>query len=457
MASLPVYFEQRLAGTIDVDKSGPAFTYDPGWVALRGAFPISITMPLRTDRIASDVFLPWAANLLPENEQLRTLGQLLGMSRSDVIGLLSAIGGDTAGAFSIGQPGRTATVQWRPLETPAELETLMEGLPSKPFLAGEEGVSMSLAGAQTKLAVAVDEAGRICIPMNGSPSTHILKPDVPRLCGSVYNEAFCLTLARRLELPAPNVTTGRAGKRTYLLVERYDRSYQGGRWRRLHQEDYCQALGRPPSAKYEANKTGTGGPTLKEMFALTRRHMPAHEILRLLDMVIFNVLACNTDAHAKNYSIMIRGNGIALAPLYDVMCGEVWEHVTKNLVQKVGGSNRGAEIGAKHWQRFARECGLNAKQVCDRVGALSRSVIAQAGAAELEVAAMPAGADPILSQAREAILARAHALLGQLQGEASGEVPEPAAVDLIDKENAPAAAASQEASQKANQVENSIA
>ena len=250
MINLPVYFEQRLVGRIDVDRNGPGFTYDPDWAALRGSFPISMTMPLKADRIGPDIFLPWAANLLPESEQLRTLGQLLGLSRSDVIGLLSAIGGDIAGALSIGKPGRTATVQWRPVETAAELEALIEGLPSKPFLAGDEGVSMSLAGAQTKLAVAVDEAGRISIPMNGSPSTHILKPDVPRLLGSVYNEAFCLTLARRIKLLTPTVTTGRAGQRTYLLVERYDRRYVSGRWRRLHQEDYCQALGRPPSAKY---------------------------------------------------------------------------------------------------------------------------------------------------------------------------------------------------------------
>src|SRR5262249_26837427 len=233
-------------------------------------------------------FLPWAANLLPESEQLRTLAQLLGLSRSDVIGLLSQIGGDTAGALSVGRPGRTATVQWHSVETPTELEGLIEGLPRKPFLAGEEGVSMSLAGAQTKLAVAVDEVGRILVPMNGSPSTHILKPDAPQLCGSVFNEALCLTLARRINLSAPYVTTGRAGKRTYLLVERYDRRYQSGRWRRLHQEDYCQALGRPPSANYESNKTGVGGPTLKEMFALSRQHMPPTEILRLLDTVIFN-------------------------------------------------------------------------------------------------------------------------------------------------------------------------
>jgi serine/threonine-protein kinase HipA len=415
MFSLPVYFEQRLVGRIEVDKNGPGFTYNPDWVALRGSFPISVTMPLKPDRIASDIFLPWAANLLPESEQLRTLGQLLGLSRTDVIGLLSAIGGDTAGALSIGQPGRTATVQWRSVENSAELERLIEGLPSKPFLVGEEGVSMSLAGAQTKLAAAVDGTGRIAIPMNGSPSTHILKPDVPQLCGSIYNEAFCLTLARRVNLPAPRVTTGRAGKRSYLLVERYDRRYQTGRWRRLHQEDYCQALGKPPSAKYESNQTGIGGPTLKEMFALTRRHMPPTEILRLLDRVIFNVLTCNTDAHAKNYSVMINGNAVSLAPAYDVMCGEVWGNVTKNLVHKIGDSNRGGQLQPKHWRQFARECGLNPKQVIDRVSALAKSVISEVSVAEVEVAAMPAGGDPILSQVRQAILGRAQAVLTQIQ------------------------------------------
>jgi hypothetical protein len=106
-------------------------------------------------------------------------------------------------------------------------------------------------------------------------------------------------------------------------VQRYDRTDVGGRWRRLHQEDYCQALGTPPSAKYESNQTGIRGPTLKDMFEVTRRHMPPTDIVRLLDMVVFNVLACNTDAHAKNYSIMIRGNGASLAPMYDVMCGAI--------------------------------------------------------------------------------------------------------------------------------------
>jgi len=412
MASLPVYFEQRLIGTIHVDRSGPSFTYASGWVGLSGAFPISLTMPLKSEPFAADTFLPWAANLLPESEQLRTLGQLLGMARSDVIGLLSAIGGDTAGAFSFGQPGRASSVQWRPVE---ELERMIENLPNKPFLVGEEGVSMSLAGVQSKIAVAVDDEDRIFIPMNGSPSTHILKPDSPRLPGGVQNEAFCLTLAKRMRIPTPKVTTGQTGKRTYLLVKRYDRTDAGGRCRRLHQEDYCQALGKPPSAKYESNQTGIRGPTLKDMFDITRRHMPPTEIVRLLDMVILNVLACNSDAHAKNYSIMIRAGNASMAPMYDIMCGEVWENVTKNLAQKIAGMTRGDHLSRTRWQQFARECGLNPKQVIDRIDALAKSAIAEAELAASEVAAMPAGDHEVLGQARQAVERRARQLLTQLQ------------------------------------------
>jgi serine/threonine-protein kinase HipA len=218
-----------------------------------------------------------------------------------------------------------------------------------------------------------------------------------------------------MKIPTPKVTTGRAGKRTYLLVKRYDRTDVGGRCRRLHQEDYCQALGTPPSAKYESNQTGTPGPTLRDMFDITRRHMPPTEIVRLLDMVIFNVLACNSDAHAKNYSIMIRAGNAALAPIYDTMCGEVWVNVTKNLAQKIAGVIRSEHLKRTHWQQFARECGLNPRQVIERVDALAKSAIAEAELATLEVAAMPAGNHGILDQTRQAVERRASRLLAQLQ------------------------------------------
>src|SRR5262249_50098817 len=163
-----------------------------------------------------------------------------------------------------------------------------------------------------------------------------------------------------------------------------------GRWRRLHQEDYCQALGKPPSAKYEANQTGICGPALKEMFDLTRRHMSSIDIVHLLDMVVVNVLACNTDAHAKNYAIIIRGNSASIAQMYDFRCCEVWENVTKTLAQKIAGKSGGHPLNGRAWQQFARECGLNPKQVLDRVRTLAQSALAEAEAAASEVAAMPA-------------------------------------------------------------------
>ncbi len=414
MADLPVYFEQRSVGSIRVDSKGPAFTYDRTWLHTRGTFPISTTMPLGSEPFGPAVFLPWAANLLPESEQLRAVGQFLGMSPNDVVGLLSEIGRDTAGALSIGKPGGTSSVYWRTIEKEGELERIIEELPNKPFLVGEEGVSMSLAGVQSKLAIAVDEHGRICVPTVGSPSTHILKPDSHRLPGIVQNEAFCLALAKRLGLPTVEATTGTAGKRTFLLVKRYDRVGGSGRWRRLHQEDFCQILGRPPSSKYETNQTGVLGPTLREMFEATRRLMAPTDLLRLLDMVIFNVIACNSDAHAKNYSIIINASGTSLSPLYDVICGEAWQHITKNLPQKIAGKSRGDQLTGQDWNRFARECGLGARQVLARVRALAESAATEASTAASEVSAMPAGAHPILNEVRAFIERRAHTLLAQL-------------------------------------------
>jgi len=416
MGDLPVYFEQRSVGVIKVDGKGPVFFYDRTWLDTRGAFPISTTMPLRPEPFGPAVFVPWAANLLPESEQLRAVGLFLGMSPNDVVGLLSEIGRDTAGALSIGKPGGTSSVYWRPLESEADIEKVIEELPSKPFLVGEEGVSMSLAGVQSKLAVGVDDHGRICVPTVGSPSTHILKPDSERLPGGVHNEAFCLILAKRLGLPTVEVATGKAGSRTYLLVKRYDRMGGGGRWRRLHQEDFCQALGRPPSAKYEVNHTGVSGPAINEMFDLTRRLMAPTELLRLLDMSIFNVIACNTDAHAKNYSIMITAAGASLAPVYDLMCGEPWRHVTKNLAQRIAGKSRGDELTGKDWQRFARECGLGARQVIARVRTLAQSALAEAGSAAAQVSGMPAGPHLILEEVQASVTRRAQTLLAQLDG-----------------------------------------
>ena len=412
MDELPVYYETRLVGRIHVRTEGASFAYEPAWLHTKGAFPISILMPLTHRPIDSTIFLNWAANLLPEASQLRAVSLKIGAAPEDVIAILAEIGRDTAGALSIGAPGTALAGSWRPIQNETDLERIIDELPNKPFLVGEDGVSMSLAGAQSKLGVVIDSAGRFCIPIDGAPSTYILKPNAKdRLPGSVQNEALCMVLARLCGLNAPAVTTGRAGNREFFLIKRYDRLEQQGAWRRLHQEDYCQALGRPPSAKYENNQSGMPGPRLSEMFALSRNTMQAPDLMRLLDYAIFNVLVCNTDAHAKNYSLMISGRGVALAPLYDVLCADVWDGITQNLAQRIGDQNRGAHIKKRHWERMATACGLRASGVVARVRQLAERVQAELSVAVAEVEAMPAGSHPLLPEFQNAIVKRAKAIL----------------------------------------------
>jgi serine/threonine-protein kinase HipA len=112
---------------------------------------------------------------------------------------------------------------------------------------------------------------------------------------------------------------------------------------------------------------------------------------------------------------MIRGNGISLAPIYDAMCCEVWQNITKNLAQKIAGESRGHRLKAKHWLQFGRECGLNPTQVLDRVGALAKGAVAEAQAAASEVAAMPAGKHVILDQTRETVEQRGKVIVAKLQ------------------------------------------
>jgi serine/threonine-protein kinase HipA len=429
MDRLPVYFETREVGWITSADDTAGFVYSDAWRQLPGAFPVSLTMPLSRASYDASIIVPWAANLLPESATLGTVGHMLGKSPADVIGLLSEMGRDTAGALSIGQPGTGLVAgKWRKIPDKQALERILNELPHKPFLVGEDGVSMSLAGVQTKLAVAVD-GDTIYIPIDGAPSTHIIKPDGERLPGAVQNEAFCLTLARMVGIPTPKVTTGIAGARSYLLVERYDRRYDGKRWRRLHQEDFCQALGRPPAAKYQNNDRGLKGPSLADMISVTQRHMAAQETARFVDLAIFNPMVWNTDSHAKNYSLMLSARGATMAPGYDIVCAAPYPKITRNMAQKIGGQKQADQLGRKHWERFAIDCKLSPAQTVRRVGELADGVIRHANEAKAEVEAMPAGGNPVLDVVVEQVISRARGYLERLkqhEPELADEPPAPA-------------------------------
>lgn len=347
---MPTLFHRdRPVAEVTPSSAGPTLTYAETWRASPEAFPVSLSMSMEEAAWPPEVVVPWLLNLLPEGEPMRAMQRALGVAQEDVIGLVSAAGGDLAGALRVGGPRREQG-GYRPVSSPEDLERIIGELPRKPFLAGDEGVTMSLAGAQDKLPAALVD-GQIAVPLDGAPSTHILKPDNPRLPGRVQNEALCMVLAARCRLPTAPVTTGPAGDRTWLLVDRYDRAGQPPAATRLHQEDFCQALGLPPGAKYERNQTGVRGLSLADMFALVRQHMTAVDITRLLDAVVFNIAIGNVDSHAKNYSILLTADGAALAPLYDLMSGLPWPGITQNHAQAVGGQARGRHIQARHWRR----------------------------------------------------------------------------------------------------------
>ncbi|HEY2661868.1 MAG TPA: type II toxin-antitoxin system HipA family toxin [Caulobacteraceae bacterium] len=403
---LPVFADDQPIAGIEADGDGVRLRYAPDWRATAGAFPISITMPLAAEIHGSEVTLPWLMNLLPEGEPLRAATRALGVAREDVLGLVARMGRDLAGALTVGAPRAGERPGYLQIRDPAALERIIEDLPAKPFLVGEDGISMSLAGAQEKLPLAW-QAGSLAIPMNGAPSTLILKPDNPRLPGSVENEALCMVLARRCGLPTAPITTGLAGERRYLLVERYDRELVDGRVVRRHQEDFCQALGRQPAAKYEHNHSGVKGPSLAEMFALVRLHMTAREINQLLDAVIFNIAIGNVDAHAKNYSILLRPGRPRLAPLYDLMSGLAWTNITQNHAQDIGGQQRGKHLYARHWRRMAKGAGLAGPATVRRVIEVAGRVVAQLPQARADVAALPTGDGRMLDLFAQEIAARA--------------------------------------------------
>lgn len=391
---IEVYYEGFVIGQIAAhDRDRITFTYDPRWLATAGNFPLSITIPLRAGEFDDQIIAPWLANLLPEEQQLMALSRALGLSTSDALAILREIGGDTAGAISIGEPSKRFDWTYEALQAhygmeadEDALERHFDDLGRRPFLVGEDGVRLSLAGGQKKTALAVLDGdgnpklglpgptNRLAIPKNGAPSTIIIKPDNPTLPGIVENEAYCLTLAGLIGITAVDCIIVQAGDRTALAVARYDRrARSGGTVRRLHQEDFAQANGIYPGQKYEQ---GTVPGLDLNTLLNTGNNLPPAEALKLLDQVIFNILVANADAHAKNYS-MIFSNGPTMAPLYDVSSVLHWDHVSQYHAQKIAGRRRKPEDTARrHWDRIAEEAGLNARGVRLRVQELVDAMVA---------------------------------------------------------------------------------
>lgn len=366
---LAVWLFGKHLGTLSQIEGRLSFSYGSGWLHTSHAIPLSQSLPLQTEAFDDRATRPFFAGLLPEGDQRQLIAQALHVSRQNDFALLDGIGGECAGAVTLLEPGQMPqaqenqdSVRWL---GEGELLRLLDEMPKRPMLAGEEGLRLSLAGTQNKLPLLAD-GDRIGLPLFNSPSSHILKPAIAGVEGSVFNEGFCLSLANALKLDTVKAEIRRMSDRHYLLVERYDRQVTAdGRLLRLHQEDFCQALGIAPEYKYQ----NEGGPDLVQAFELVRRatRPSAPQILKLLDFAIFNALVGNHDAHGKNFSLLYTTAGVVLAPCYDVLSTAVYPNLTDKMAMKVGSKYRFSEIQTRHWERFATEAGLSPAQVIKRL------------------------------------------------------------------------------------------
>ncbi|MFZ5789836.1 MAG: type II toxin-antitoxin system HipA family toxin [Pseudomonadota bacterium] len=411
---LDVFLHGHKVGLLEQDEAGQLrFAYDAAWLADPARAPLSLSLPLRPEPFGHREARPFFAGLLPEAEKRDLVARALGISARNDFAMIDRIGGECAGAVTFRHPGeeppaRTAAAAgYRPLGED-ELARIIEILPERPLLAGEAGVRLSLAGAQDKLPVLLRD-GRIALPLDDRPSSHILKPPIRRFEDTVHNEGFCLALARALGLHAVAAELRSVKGRDFLLVERYDRRRaEDGTIRRLHQEDFCQALGYPPEIKYQAE----GGPTLARCFELVRRASarPAVDLLRLLDGVLFNLLVGNNDAHAKNFSLLYDAAGTELAPLYDISSTAVYPGLSPRFAMKLAGKDEFDQLHPRHWERFAKETGLGAPQVRRRLLELARRLPPEAQMLRAQFAA--AGQDrPVVGRIVGAVEARAKQII----------------------------------------------
>lgn len=378
--TLLVWWDGVVVGTLQVNQHGQMrFTYAGGWLADASRPPISFSLPKQEQPFKQNQCRPFFAGLLPEDGQRDIVAGALGISKGNDFAFLEALGGDVAGALSFwpegeAPPSPVPTGTPRPLSDD-ELVDVLEALPTRPLLAGREGLRLSLAGAQTKLPVVlVDD--RVALPAPGQPTTHILKPAIPRFQHTTENEALVMTLAAAVGLPVAPVAARTVGGRSYLLVTRYDRRFDAsGRAHRLHQEDFCQALGIVPERKYAAE----GGPTFKAGFDLLRRAtaVPAVAVLAFLDAAIFNLIVGNADAHGKNFSLLYQPAGVSLAPFYDLLSTVAYPELSPNLAMKIAKRAMLEEVGATTWPAFAEDVGLPASFVRRRVRELSDAVVEQ--------------------------------------------------------------------------------
>ena len=361
-AELVVVMHGRVVGTLHQSGGRTSFDYDPTWPD--DAPPLSLSMPRAVPRHrAVDA---WLWGLLPDNDAtLQGWGRRFGCSPRNPFRLLAHVGEDCAGAATFVPPDRLEGHLAREgsLEPLDEAEMVrriarLRGERGADGRTASDGGQFSLAGAQPKTALTRTQDGGWAVPTGSEPTTHILKPTTPdSLGGQVENEHFCLRVMEGLGFRTVASEIVRFGDHTAIVTARYDRVRKGDRVVRVHQEDACQALGVHPVSKYASD----GGPGIADVARLlSRSSAPAEDRRAFLNACVFNWIVAGTDAHAKNYSVLLAAGGrVRLAPLYDVASVLPYADDVPmrraRLAMPVAGKYKVEDVQHRHWDKVARD------------------------------------------------------------------------------------------------------
>ncbi len=350
MTKLWVWFSPHLIGTIENTSEGITFTYSESWLHYQNNFQLSNSLSFVTNNFKMEA-RNFFGNLLPEGNTRDALCKRFGISMDNDFELLARIGQDCAGAFTITNssqpPNEKAGLEEIPVEELAAW--LKEDSVGLLDLQVEGDLRLSLAGAQNKLPLVYKDA-KFYKPIGSHATTHILKPAPRGFKNIPQNEWINARLYSEFGLITAPSELVKIGSRYALLVERYDRMLENGKWLRLHQEDFCQALAISYKRKYEQEK----GPSLLNCQELIdmRSHDPAADIDALIKWQILNVLVGNCDGHGKNLSLLRSKEGHwRLAPFYDLVATTIYPRLTKSLAMSVNEQFQSGTIHPKHWQK----------------------------------------------------------------------------------------------------------
>ncbi|MGN0875499.1 MAG: type II toxin-antitoxin system HipA family toxin [Akkermansia sp.] len=362
---LLVYHRERLVGIVELeDYYRYSFTYTPEWLQRPDRFSIGHTLPLQQEAHRGYYVQNFFANLLPEGDMRTRIVSTLHIPDRD-FALLETLGRDCAGALTIIPPGHTLPEgegDYTPL-TDDELHARLR-VPI-PIVNPNERWSLSLAGAQGKLAL-LRRGKKLFMPLNGAPSDCIVKMASPRFPDIVFNEYLCMKTAAAIGLPTAPVDLYDLQGLPLLIVERYDRKKEVNTIKRLHQEDFCQLLGLSHENKYEF----LGGPSLAQCAAVLREvaSVPIRDIDLLFRWYTFNLLIGNMDAHAKNISVLYNEGNVQLSPFYDLVHTTIYPELRRDPAMMLNGSICPIDrLSREAWLNTVTKAGLPAKRA-DRMG-----------------------------------------------------------------------------------------